>query len=137
MSNKYPRSTINGVRDYTHRHIARRILGRALKGEECVHHVDGNNFNNELSNLVICPNLAYHNLLHKRMEALAATGDPDYRQCYLCKGWSSKNVLTKVNRSGKGGNFYYHKACARLNYYENRESILDNRATRREQGSKN
>lgn len=137
MSDKYPRSTVSGIRDYTHRHIARAILDRSLRGEECVHHADGDNFNNALSNLVICPNLAYHNLLHKRMEAFLATGDPNKRKCYLCKTWTDPSFLTQVNRSGKGGNFFYHKACTAANYHAHKESILENRRFHRSTGREN
>ena len=35
-------------------------LGRPLKRQEVVHHIDGNNLNNELSNLLLLPSQSMH-----------------------------------------------------------------------------
>lgn len=51
-----------------------------------VHHVDGNRQNNAHSNLVVCQDRRYHNLLHVRQRVLAAGGDPNtQRICFMCK----------------------------------------------------
>ena len=55
-----------GQTDYEHRVIAERVLGRPLKRDEVVHHIDGNKRNNTHSNLLICTN-AYHRWLHEEM----------------------------------------------------------------------
>jgi len=47
--------------------VAEKALGKTLPKGAVVHHVDGNRKNNEPTNLVVCPNQAYHLLLHKRM----------------------------------------------------------------------
>lgn len=49
-----------------HRKIAERALGRPLKREETVHHVDVDPGNNQNTNLVICTH-SYHMELHARM----------------------------------------------------------------------
>jgi len=49
------------------RFIAEQALGKPLPKGALVHHADGNALNNDPENLVICPDNAYHNLLHKRL----------------------------------------------------------------------
>lgn len=60
--------SINGVRKYEHIRIAESALGKKLPKGACVHHVNENRSDNRPSNLVICPNDAYHKLLHRRMK---------------------------------------------------------------------
>lgn len=49
-----------------HREIAERALGRRLKPDEVVHHIDTDKQNNANTNLLICTN-RYHHWLHHRM----------------------------------------------------------------------
>lgn len=49
-----------------HRVIAEKVLGRRLKSNEVVHHIDGDGLNNAHTNLLICTK-DYHNSLHARM----------------------------------------------------------------------
>ena len=43
----------NGRRDYEHRLVAEETIGRLLKPDEIVHHIDGNRSNNSPENLVV------------------------------------------------------------------------------------
>ena len=135
MSSPYKKISHHGKSVTEHRVIAEKILGRPLKNEECVHHVDGDGRNNSNDNLVICPNAAYHKFLHMRADAYDNSGNPDARQCYLCKKWDEQNHMSFISR-GKDS-FYYHKRCARDNYYENRDRILENRQKRRASSKRN
>ena len=60
---------IDGRRTYEHILVAERALGRRLPKGAVVHHVNENRSDNAPTNLVICPNEAYHRLLHRRMKA--------------------------------------------------------------------
>lgn len=59
-------------------------LGKKLPIGTIVHHVNENRSDNSNNNLVICQNQSYHQLLHRRMRALAACGNSDWRKCNRC-----------------------------------------------------
>ena len=80
---------VDGTAEYEHRMIAAVAIDRLLKGEECVHHVDENRANNTNTNLVICPDRAYHQLLHRRTRALDTCGHADWLRCKICGTYSA------------------------------------------------
>lgn len=93
----------NYVRKYEHIEIVENILRRSLPQEVEIHHVDGNRSNNNHTNLVVCPNRAYHRLLHQRQRALDACGNPSWRKCGYCKQYSPAHEIVHKN----------HPACSR------------------------
>ena len=96
-----------------HRRIAEDAIGRPLKGTEQVHHWDENTLNNHPSNLVICPDMAYHKLLHKRQRALAESGNANYLMCRHCKKYDDQRNLVVIECKGKLTTRIraYHKTC--------------------------
>lgn len=83
----------SGRNIFAHVVIAETALGRKLPDGACVHHADGDPSNNAPSNLVICPNQAYHSLLHQRMRAQQACGNPDWRKCKYCGQYDAPDRL--------------------------------------------
>lgn len=72
-----------------------------------MHHVDENPRNNTPTNLVVCPDQAYHMLLHKRMRALDACGHADWSHCQFCGRYDAPEALTFSTSNGAS----YHKPC--------------------------
>ena len=97
---------------YEHTEIVERVLGRKLKGRECIHHVDGDKTNNENSNLVVCPDDKYHQLLHRRQRALEATGDANMLKCCYCLEYDKPENLRIYAKSpprhGECNKRYWH-----------------------------
>lgn len=62
-----PRATKEGY-VYTHVLVAEKKLGRYLKPEECVHHIDEDKHNNSLDNLIVFKTNADHAAFHKGVE---------------------------------------------------------------------
>lgn len=58
--------------DYVLEHILviEKYIGRYLKPEERVHHIDGNKSNNDVTNLMLFSNTSEHKKFHDQMERL-------------------------------------------------------------------
>jgi hypothetical protein len=94
----------DGRRVYAHVLVAERALGKTIPKGACVHHVNEIKGDNSPSNLVICPNEAYHRLLHRRAKALDACGHADWKMCPYCGEYSHLELMTS-----RGA----HPSCAR------------------------
>ena len=80
---------------YEHRSVAELALGRALPQGAVVHHADLDKSNNDPSNLVICPDQAYHRHLHARLSVVAAGYDPNtHKRCSYCKTYHTKSEFS-------------------------------------------
>jgi len=101
----YHRRHENGVEKPEHVRIVERAIGKPLPVGAVVHHADRNRSNNTPSNLVVCPSSAYHNLLHKRLRAMEATGDPNSLKCCRCGKYDSSTNLRISKKQA------YHLAC--------------------------
>jgi len=67
-----------------HRLVAEKALGKILPEGAEVHHVNCDGLDNRPENLVICPDGAYHGLLHRRQRAMDACGNPNWSKCRFC-----------------------------------------------------
>jgi hypothetical protein len=100
----------NGIRrKLEHIEVAEKALGRALPALAVVHHWDENRANNKPSNLLICPDRAYHNLIHRRTRAYDECGHADWRKCQWCCKYDPPE---KLKLSAKVA---YHRECNNAN----------------------
>ncbi len=112
--------TVNGKARREHVMIAEVALGRALPSGAVVHHADENPANNSPSNLVICPSNKYHRLLHQRLDAMKACGNPNWRKCPYCRSYDDPANM----RGEQCGRFVHPNCSARAK----RESLSRRRA---------
>lgn len=85
--------SFQGGRVYFHRHVASLMVGRWLRKDEVIHHIDGNKLNNFPDNILIVSN-SEHVRIHAAM--LGKTLREDVCWCIACG-----NKLSSVN--GKTG----------------------------------
>ena len=114
--NGYFKVRIGNKQVREHIAVAEKAFGRKLPCGAIVHHADRNKSNNENSNLVICPNDAYHLILHRRLRAMDACGNPNWVKCWVCKTYSSPDDIV-VN-----GKNTHHKKC--VNEYQNKARAI-------------
>lgn len=103
----YKRLSVNGKLVREHVLVAEKALGKKLPKGASIHHVNEIKTDNRCENLVICPNEAYHQLLHRRQRALDESGNADKRQCMFCKEWDLEPVIT-VNKANSAS---FHTSC--------------------------
>ena len=63
----------NGEYILEHRLIMQFYLGRELKPEEKVHHIDFNKLNNDINNLVLFPTTKSHSKFHRQIKQFGYT----------------------------------------------------------------
>lgn len=95
--------TTSAPREYLHRLIAEKVLGRPLPEGALVHHVNEDKNDNRRHNLVVCPDDKYHLLLHARTRVINAGGNPDSQKiCGACSTVLSKSLFSTVPKKWDG-----------------------------------
>ena len=103
--NGYFKVRRDGKQIREHVAVAESAIGRKLPPGGLVHHFDGDRSNNANGNLVVCPNDAYHLLLHQRQRALDACGNENFLKCWICKQYD------KPARIVENGKNRHHREC--------------------------
>lgn len=103
----YVRVQKDKIKKVDHLRIAEAALGKPLPSGAVVHHANGYKADNRRGNLVICQDQRYHLLLHTRMAAMEATGNPDFRKCWICRQYDDPSNLVTHQRA------HYHRECDR------------------------
>ena len=83
----------NGKRRVEHRVVAEKVLGRSLKKDEVVHHIDGNRANNSEDNLIVMKR-AEHDKIKDETRAYFHTGKDceDAAKLLHSLGWSKSKI---------------------------------------------
>lgn len=96
--NGYVDIRIEGRRIYGHVLKAEEAMGKSLPEGSIVHHVNKNRSDNKNENLVVCPDQAYHLLLHVRQEALDECGNADFKKCKFCRNYDNPEFMVRDKR---------------------------------------
>lgn len=107
----HPRASSKG---YALEHIvmAEQALGRPLPAGVQVHHVDMDRGRN-VGNLVICQDQAYHQLLHRRTNALMECGNANYVRCAYCSRYDDPSNLVNHGPRANPELQMCHRECRR------------------------
>ena len=96
-----------------HKYIVESVIGRELPNGAEIHHVDGDGLNNAHSNLVVCPDRAYHALLHRRAKAIDACGNANWLPCMYCKKYCDPSQMTLYTPKDQRTPKAQHRECNR------------------------
>lgn len=112
LQNGYLGHQVDGVRVFDHVRIAEKALGKPLPPSAVVHHVNEIKTDNRNENLVICPDRAYHKLIHARTDAYNATGDANAHRCRHCGTYRDQSSMRRYEKKrGTGAFVYSHPEC--------------------------
>ena len=119
----HPRANQKGY-VFEHILIVEKALGKPFPEGAEVHHLNGNVADNRPQNLVVCPNRAYHMLLHQRQRALAECGHATWRKCWICKEYDAPENLEIAKRKNNPNKLcpIVHRKC-QINYRKNRYAL--------------
>ena len=114
MMTKYTRGYAFGRSLSMHRAVVEKAMGKPLPEGSVVHHWDEDGLNNEPTNLLVCPDEAYHNLIHRRMKAYDECGHAGWAKCSYCGQYDDPAVMQSVQKNDRPSTTYWHGKCRSL-----------------------
>lgn len=109
MTGKYKPRKIDGKKYDEHRLVFEKHLGRKLKSEEVVHHIDGDKGNNLLSNLMLFPTKSAHTKFHMKNGDLKLMHGQNKKkikneklQCFHCHLWKEPDKFVTRRKAHLG-----------------------------------
>ena len=106
----------SGKQRPAHLAIVEAAFGRALPAGAEIHHWNENKKDNTPANLLLCPDHAYHMLMHRRSRALDACGNANWLKCPFCKEYDAPlNMKIAKRVRGSVREVWFHLAC-KVNY---------------------
>lgn len=110
LAETHPRADTRGF-VMEHILVVEKAIGRYLVAPEEVHHFNKIKADNANVNLVLCPDRAYHQLLHRRYRIVLAGGNPETDKiCMVCRSAINRNLFHR-NRTYYDGLHHACKAC--------------------------
>ena len=119
---EHPRAYDNGC-VYEHILVAEQILGRLLKPEECVHHIDYNKTNNNPDNLMIFKTNSDHMAYHNGVKAILNEDG-----AYMCPEKINKNICPVCGKNNKSSDAKMCTECYKKDIIKNipsKEELLE------------
>jgi len=112
LSKGHPRANRDSY-VWEHVLVVERAIGKFLPATAIVHHADGNPSNNDPCNLVVCPDQAYHKLIHQRDAALEACGNASALKCDICHSYERQEEIREYSYRKGIGRYGRHLSCNR------------------------
>ena len=118
----HPRANVKGEVP-EHILVVEKVLGYLLPKGVIIHHVNGVKDDNRTKNLVVCPDVKYHNLVHARTRIVLIGGNPNFQKiCCRCQILKSKECFG-IHRSTWDGRQGMCKDC--YHEYDKNRSIAN------------
>ena len=90
LKSPYRKLKINGKSQDEHRFCMEQLLGRQLRRNEVVHHINGNKLDNRIENLMVM-DMSEHSRLHNQKYG-------DYKTCVICSKPYQVNPLHRLRQ---------------------------------------
>lgn len=111
--------------------IMEKNIGRELKENEIVHHIDGNRINNNIENLKLLESQGAHRTEHARQRILVSGGDPDKQKiCSWCKKLFPIEDFYNYKRKDGYGNTTHAGYCKKCSNEKHAIWVINNRDKR-------